>query len=140
MFYAAICHHVHSPFYRKIVLLLIACCVSLKKILDHLFMVYSIYMYLCGCCFQTIIGGVATCRDFGLYMQAGYFMAYYFPPGANCTSGLQAGTYDMSKWYLLAVTSNGTHLTVYVNSVQQSQTQVIKMKSFTLLLLSVSSN
>ncbi|XP_025084459.1 uncharacterized protein LOC112558294 isoform X1 [Pomacea canaliculata] len=73
---------------------------------------------------RTIIGGVATCRDFGLYMQAGYFMAYYFPPGANCTSGLQAGTYDMSKWYLLAVTSNGTHLTVYVNSVQQNQTQI----------------
>ncbi|KAK7495683.1 hypothetical protein BaRGS_00013130, partial [Batillaria attramentaria] len=73
---------------------------------------------------ETVTGGVMGCRDFGLYMQNGHFMAYYSPASGGCTAGLQGSAYNLDQWYLLSVTNNGTHITLFTNGIQQAQTAV----------------
>ena len=51
-------------------------------------------------------------------------MALYSPAGGGCTANLQGPTYDLDSWHLVAITNNGTFLTMYVDGVSQASTQV----------------
>ena len=79
---------------------------------------------------QIILGAGWNCRDFGVTIQNGQFMALYSPPDQNCTANLQGPSYQEDQWYLVAVTNNGTHLALYVDRTFQAQTQV-SVRSFT---------
>ncbi|KAK7092975.1 uncharacterized protein [Littorina saxatilis] len=64
---------------------------------------------------RIILGAGWNCRDFGLILQNGRFNALYSPTNKSaCTANLQGPTYTLHNWYLVTVTNNGTHATLYV--------------------------
>ncbi|XP_061182724.1 uncharacterized protein LOC133191060 isoform X3 [Saccostrea echinata] len=65
---------------------------------------------------RTVIGGVASCKDFGIYHFENFWM-YYKGKNWTCTKGLDTFVrIRVGQWYLVAVSNNGTHVTGYTNN------------------------
>ncbi|XP_076455491.1 uncharacterized protein LOC143290086 [Babylonia areolata] len=73
---------------------------------------------------RIIVGAGSNCRDFGLTVRGGRFVALYTPPSSRCTADLQGPSYDVNTWHLVAVTNNGTHLALYVDGSLEGHTEV----------------
>ena len=78
--------------------------------------------FFCHPC-QTIVGGVSSCGDFGIYNFENFWM-YYKGKNWTCTKGVDSSLpIQTGLWYLVAVTNNGTHVTGYANN-QSSTVEV----------------
>nr|XP_022345628.1 uncharacterized protein LOC111138107 [Crassostrea virginica] len=72
---------------------------------------------------RTIVGGVSSCGDFGIYNFENFWM-YYKGKNWTCTKGVDSSLpIQTGLWYLVAVTNNGTHVTGYANN-QSSTVEV----------------
>ncbi|KAK6181661.1 hypothetical protein SNE40_009472 [Patella caerulea] len=83
---------------------------------------------------RTIVGGVKDCRDFGIYIQNGKFMAFYNSAfNTTCSQALSGGAYSIGQWYLVGVSNNGTDISVFVNGklVNNDQVQHYRVTSST---------
>ena len=66
--------------------------------------------------FQTVVGGVQDCNDFGFNLNSGTFRGF-LKLSKECTRDLDAGKpmVSLGQWYMVAITNNATHAVIYQN-------------------------
>ncbi|WAR04480.1 MEG11-like protein [Mya arenaria] len=65
---------------------------------------------------QTVVGGASECNDFGINFNSGTFRGY-LKLSKECTRDLDTGP-ALAKpgtWYMIAITSNASHASIYLN-------------------------
>ncbi|KAH3704407.1 hypothetical protein DPMN_079463, partial [Dreissena polymorpha] len=65
---------------------------------------------------QTIVGGASNCNDFGFNFNSGTFRGY-LKLSTECTRDLDTGPTlaTIGTWYMVAITSNASHASIFVN-------------------------
>jgi hypothetical protein len=70
---------------------------------------------------KTIFGGVASCIDWAIVMQDGYFGIAIRPPGSCSNTILSPDPVVPGQWYHVAGTNDGTTASIYVNGQLKNQ-------------------
>ena len=74
-----------------------------------------------------MVGGVSSCNDFGINQQYGTLRGYV-RLSKECSNIFEAKEpISYHKWYMVAVTSNGSHILIFQNGEQMEDTTVIYM-------------
>ena len=71
-----------------------------------------------------------SCNDFGINLNSGTFRGYV-RLSKECASVFDAKEpISIGKWYMVAVTSNGSHVLIFQNGEQMEDTTVIYMQVY----------